>query len=70
MNVTGSAANLMQSLKVLRLEWEQASASWRDAKHDEFDRKYLENLPNDVSRTAIVIKEIAAVLDKVRKDCE
>lgn len=70
MNVSGSAANLMQSLKVLRLEWEQTSASWRDAKHDDFDRKYLENLPNDVSRAAIVIKEIAAVLDKVRKDCE
>lgn len=70
MNITGSAANLMQSLKVLRLEWEHTSAYWRDAKHDEFDRKYLENLPHDVSRSAIVIKEIAALLDKVRKDCE
>lgn len=70
MNVTGAAANLMQSLKQLRLEWETTSAYWRDAKRDEFDRRYLENLPNDVSRAAIVIKEIAAVLDKVHKDCE
>lgn len=70
MNVTGAAANLAQALKELRLEWERTSTYWRDAKRDEFDRKYLENLPNDVSRSAIVIKEIAAVLDKVHKDCE
>lgn len=70
MNLTGTAANLAHSLKELRLEWEQTSMLWRDAKHDEFDRRYLENLPNDVSRAAIVIKEIAAVIDKVHADCD
>lgn len=70
MNLTGTAANLAQALKELRIEWERASGYWRDAKRDEFERRYLENLPNDVSRAALVIKEIAAVLDKVHKDCE
>jgi hypothetical protein len=69
-NVTGAAANLVQALKELRIEWESTSAYWRDAKRDEFDRTYLENLPADVSRAALVIKEIAAVLDKVHADCE
>jgi hypothetical protein len=70
MNVTGSAANLMQSMKELRIEWERVGNHWRDAKRLEFQEKYLDQLPNDVSRAALVIKEIAAVLDKVRSDCE
>lgn len=70
MNLTGSAANLTQGLKELRLEWERASLSWRDVKRDEFGEMYIDRLPNDVSRAALVMKEIAAVLDRVRKDCE
>jgi hypothetical protein len=70
MNVAGNAANLMQALKDLRLEWEQTQAYWRDVKSEEFSRKYLEQLPNDVSRTALVIKEIGELLNKVRGDCE
>jgi hypothetical protein len=70
MKLSGTASNLAQALKELRLEWEHAGTQWRDAKHDEFDRRYLENLPNDVSRAALVIKEISAVIDKVHADCE
>ena len=70
MNVNGCAENLVQALKELRIEWERTSGYWRDVKRDEFDRNYLENLPNDVGRAALVIKEIAAMLDRVRKDCE
>jgi hypothetical protein len=70
MNLTGAAANLAQSMKQLRIEWDRVGGYWRDAKRQEFQEKYLEQLPNDVSRAALVIKEIAAVLEKVRKDCE
>jgi hypothetical protein len=70
MNITGSAANLVQAMKELRIEWERMGAYWRDAKRTEFGEKYIDQLPNDVSRAALVIKEIAAVLDRVRSDCE
>ena len=70
MNVTGSAANLAQAMKELRLEWERAQTYWRDAKSEQFAHKYLEQLPNDVSRTTVAIKEISVLLNKVRTDCE
>ncbi|MEQ1860501.1 MAG: hypothetical protein ABMA13_11250 [Chthoniobacteraceae bacterium] len=70
MNVAGCAENLAQALKELRIEWERVGGYWRDAKRDEFEHKYLETLPNDVPRAALVVKEIAAVLERVRKDCE
>jgi hypothetical protein len=70
MNINSSAANLVQAVKELRIEWERGGGYWRDAKRVEFEEKYLSQLPNDVSRASLVIKEIAAVLDKVRKDCE
>jgi hypothetical protein len=70
MNVAASAANLMQSLKDLKLEWEHTSNYWRDAKRIEFERKYLENLPHDVARATLVIKELADLLKEIRNDCE
>jgi hypothetical protein len=70
MNVNGSAANLAQTMKELKIEWERVGGYWRDAKRQEFEERYLEQLPNDVTRAALVIKEIATVLEKVRKDCE
>ena len=39
-------------------------------KSAEFDRTYLEKLPNDVGRAAGVIEEIGKLLQKVRHDCE
>ena len=70
MNVTGSAANLMQSMKNLKLQWEHTSTYWRDVKRVQFEEKYLEHLPHDVARASVVIKEIAELLNEIRKDCE
>jgi len=70
MNVGASASNLMQSLKELKLEWERTTTYWRDAKRVEFEHKYLENLPHDVARATVVMKEIADLLKEIRNDCE
>ncbi|HET6406613.1 MAG TPA: hypothetical protein VFG14_01940 [Chthoniobacteraceae bacterium] len=70
MNVSGSAANLMQSLKNLKLQWEHTGNYWRDVKRIQFEQKYIEQLPHDVARATVVIKEIADLLKEIRKDCE
>lgn len=70
MSVANSASNLLQAVKDLRLEWEQTREYWRDSKCDEFDRTYLENLPSDIARAAMAMKELDAILRKVREDCE
>ena len=70
MSARVSAANLVQAMKDLSLEWEQTKSYWRDGKSHEFERTYLEHLPREIARATSVIEEIDAVLRKVRSDCE
>ena len=70
MSTTGSAGNLAGALKELSLRWQETRAHWHDVKSVEFERNYLEKLPNDVGRAAGVIEEIGKLLQKVRRDCE
>lgn len=70
MNTRVSAANLVQAMKELAAEWQQAKESWRDAKAREFEDKYLEALPGYIARATAVMEEVETLMRKVRKDCE
>jgi hypothetical protein len=68
--VKGSASNLMEALKELGVEWDRARMGWRDVKMHEFAERYLDPLPNDISKAKTVMEEIDELLKKVRSDCE
>jgi len=70
MNISGSAANLVQSLKNLMNEWEMTKSSWHDIKSQEFERNYLEELPQQVASAITVMEELDLLLKKIRSDCE
>ena len=70
MSTQGSSGNLSGALKELAIRWQETKAHWHDVKSQEFERNYLEKLPNDVGRAMGVIEEIGALLKKVRHDCE
>ena len=70
MSTQGSSGNLSGALKELAVRWQETKAHWHDVKSHEFERNYLEKLPNDVGRAMGVIEEIGALLKKVRHDCE
>jgi hypothetical protein len=70
MSTKGSAANLVQAAKDLANEWEQTKSHWHDVKSQEFEHKYLEDLPGNVRRAALMIEEIDVVLRKIRSECE
>ena len=70
MSTQGSSGNLSGALKELAVRWQETKAHWHDVKSQEFERNYLEKLPNDVGRAMGVIEEIGALLKKVRHDCE
>lgn len=70
MNTAGSASNLVQAVKDLSRHWQETRAHWSDVKSQEFERKYLETLPDQVARAMTVIEEIDALLRKVKHDCE
>jgi hypothetical protein len=70
MSAQGSGANLVQALKELSLRWQETKAHWHDVKSQQFERTYLEDLPDHVQRTMGVMQEIDALLKKIRTDCE
>jgi hypothetical protein len=70
MSTRSSAANLVQSMKDLSLEWQETKSSWRDVKSAEFEGAYLDLLPNHIARAMSAIEEIDGLLRKVRSDCE
>lgn len=70
MSTKGSAINLIQAAKDLSLDWEQTKTFWQDAKSREFEKEYLSEIPNLVTRTVTAMKELDELLRKVRSDCE
>ena len=70
MSTKVSASILGQSLQDLMASWQNTRAYWRDAKSAEFERTYLEKLPEHVSRANAMIEELDMLLRKVKSDCE
>jgi hypothetical protein len=70
MSTSGSASNLVQAARMLNLEWEKTKSYWRDAKAIDFEKKYLTDLPAQVSSTTNAMEEIDLLLKRVRTDCE
>jgi hypothetical protein len=56
--------------KDLYLQWHQTRDTWRDAKSQEFDQKYLQDLWTTVDKTIGVIEQLDQMLARIRKDCE
>lgn len=68
MNANG--ARLEGVTRELRSNWAQTRAYWRDAKADEFEKKYLEELFNSVEKTVNTIDQLDKLIGKIKKDCE
>ncbi len=65
-----SGARLAGLTKELRVQWLNTKAYWKDAKCEEFERKYMEELFASVDRAVTVIEQLDKLLNKVRTDCE
>ena len=70
MSARESGANLVQALKELSLRWQETQVHWRDVKSQQFERDYLEVLPEHVQRTMGVMQEIDVLLRRIHQDCE
>ena len=70
MSAREGGTNLVQALKELSLRWQETKEQWHDVKAQQFERDYLEELPDHVQRTMGVMQEIDVLLRKIRQDCE
>ena len=56
--------------KELRAHWLDTKTYWKDAKSQEFERRYMEELLASVDRAVTVIEQLDKLVTKIRQDCE
>jgi thymidylate synthase len=50
--------------------WRETQHYWRDAKAQEFERVYIEELNSSVNTAAGVIDQLDRIIAKIKTDCE
>lgn len=70
MSVRAAGNVLAAATKQLWNKWEGARHEWRDAKADEFEKKYLAELQASVDRAGVVFNQMEKILSQVREECE
>ena len=70
MAVIANRARLEGLTKELLMHWHDTKASWKDAKAEEFERKYLMELKASVEKTVTVIEQLDKVVSRIKRDCE
>jgi hypothetical protein len=65
-----SGIKLSAITRELWAQWQQTKSCWKDARAQEFERKYLEELLSSVDRAVTSIEQLDKLVTKVRKDCE
>lgn len=70
MGVYEGGGQLSKALRQLLVQWEDTRMSWNDAQAREFEAKYLIPLQNDLRNACSAMAHMAAILEKIRRDCE
>jgi hypothetical protein len=68
--MNGCQNRLMGLTKELRADWEQTKQYWNDAKSQEFERRFFDELLSGVNQAIANIDALERVLDKIRDDCK
>lgn len=70
MGVYEGRGGLTKSTRELLLRWQDTKANWQDAVADQFEKKYLEMLEKDVKTAVGAMDQMAALLSRIRNDCQ
>ena len=70
MNLSGNKSRLVGLTRDISLRWSETKDHWRDAKSEEFDRRFMAELSAGVNRTVLILEKLEELLKKVRSDCE
>ena len=70
MSLSGNKGRLLGLTREVTLQWAETKNYWRDAKSEEFERKFMAELSAHVNRATVVLEQLEELLKKVRSDCE
>jgi hypothetical protein len=68
--MSGNGSKLMALTKALTQQWQQTKECWKDAKCEQFEREYMQELVAGVDRAVAVMEQLDKLVTKIRKDCE
>ena len=68
--MSASGSRLEALTKDLKVQWFRTKEYWSDAKSQEFEHKYLDELFASVDRAVLVIDQLDKLILKIKKDCE
>ena len=67
--MSGNGAKLSAVTKELAQQWQQTKERWRDAKSQEFERQYIQELLSSVEKAVTVMEQLDKLVTKIRNDC-
>ena len=70
MNLSGNKSRLVASTQEVMLRWAETRNYWRDAKSQEFDERFMQELRARVDKAVTYIDKLDEILKKVQNDCE
>ena len=70
MSLSVNKTRLATITKELLLRWEETRHYWKDAKAEEFERKYIDELIASADSAIGVVDKLDKVIAKIRSDCE
>ena len=70
MSLSGNKGRLVGLTRDIALEWAETRNYWRDAKSEEFERRFMSELAAHVNRAVLIMEQMEELLKKVRSDCE
>ena len=70
MSLNANKSRLTALTKNLSLRWVETREQWRDAKSDEFNERFMQELFPRVNKAVNAMEKLEEILKKVRKDCE
>ena len=68
--MSGTGARLAAMTNQLSNQWQRTREQWKDAKCEEFDRQYIQELQASVDKAVTVMEQLDKLVNKIRSDCE
>jgi len=70
MSIVANKARLRTITRDLATEWRTTRENWRDAKAQQFERDYMDELYAGVENATGVISQLDEIVRRIKKDCE
>ncbi len=70
MNIAANKTRLRAITRDLLVQWRSTRETWRDAKAQQFEKEYLDELNTGMEQSMNVISKLDEIVQRIRKDGE